>query len=249
MPAKSKNKSVIAVCIQEPNEDGSSMDLGVIKGDELRFLHQAFITDSLVCALALDKTDVRLYHIDDPERAKLVKIVTEYLEQKLTGEAARTFQTSFRPVSLDRDRWGIRIERVFQECFKEGYDQIIVIGSRTPTVTTSQLKTTQKMLKESDAVFGPTPDGRYYLIGMSGGYQIELSAFDWKSPSIYSEVASAFTDKGLKWAELEIWYAVETADDLEILARDINQYRFEGDKLTAHETELVLERILARLDS
>ncbi len=248
MPSKSKNKSVVATCVQEPTEDGSSMDFGLIKGDELRFLHQAFITDTLAAALELKDTDVRLYYIDDPDRVKLVGIVTDYLDRKLAGRAANSFKNNFALFDLERERWGIRIENVFQQCFATGYDQIIVVGSRTPTVTTSQLRTTQKMLCESDAVFGPTPDGRYYLIGMSGSYKIELSQFDWKSPTIYSEVVSAFADQSLKWSELEIWYAVERSDDLELLARDINQYRFEGDTITAHETELVLERILTRLD-
>ena len=247
MPTKTKNKSVVAVCVQEPTEDGSSMDFGAIKGDDLRFLHQAFITDSLTSAVEIDEADVRLYYIDDPERVKLVGIVPDYLDRKLTGKTAVALKNHFSLFALERERWGVRVEKVVRQCFDAGYEQVIVIGSRTPTVTTAQLKTTLKMLKESDAVFGPTPDGRYYLIGMSGGYKIELSAFDWKSPAIYSEVVSAFTEGGLKWAELEIWYAVETSDDLEILARDINQYRFEGDMTTAHETELVLERILARL--
>ena len=123
-----------------------------------------------------------------------------------------------------------------------------MIGSRTPTVSAKQLATAARMLRESDAAFGPTIDGRYYLIGMSGSSQIELSKFDWKSPTIYSEVSATFEGKELKWAELEIWYAVENYNDLEILARDINQYRFEGDDVTAQETEAVLERILAKLD-
>ena len=104
------------------------------------------------------------------------------------------------------------------------------------------------MLHKSDAIFGPTPEGRYYLIGMSGKDHIKMSDFDWKSPSIYSEVGQAFTEKKLAWSEMEIWYAVETSDDLEMMARDINQFRFEGDDETAHETELVFERILERLE-
>ena len=83
---------------------------------------------------------------------------------------------------------------------------------------------------------------------MSGSYQISLDDFDWKSPSIYSQVAESFTEKQLSWSELEIWYAVESSEYLEMMARDINQYRFEGDETTAHETEVVLERILARLE-
>ena len=71
MPAQKKNDSVIAICIQEPFEDGSSMDFGpAIQGDELRFLHQAFITDTIKNALEVNKADVRLYYIDLPERKR-----------------------------------------------------------------------------------------------------------------------------------------------------------------------------------
>jgi hypothetical protein len=83
---------------------------------------------------------------------------------------------------------------------------------------------------------------------MSGSSRIDLSAFDWKSPSIYSEVSQAFDTEKLSWSELEIWYAVEGLEELEMMARDINQYRFEGDEETARETEIVMERLLDRLE-
>jgi glycosyltransferase A (GT-A) superfamily protein (DUF2064 family) len=248
MPAKKTNDSVVAICIQEPREDGSTMDLGVIKGDDLRFLHQAFITDSISNALGLHDIDLRLYYIDLPDRQRLVKIVLEYLRKKMTGKKAEGLSKRFSSHQLDRDRWGIRIDYVFKDCFDAGYKNALVIGSRTPTITPKMMITALKMLRESDAVFGPTPEGRYYTIGMSGAYQINLAEFDWKSSSIYSEVADAFASKGLSWSELEIWYTVETPDELELLARDINQYRFEGDEDTARETEQVLHRILAKLE-
>ena len=78
--------------------------------------------------------------------------------------------------------------------------------------------------------------------------EIDLSEFDWKSPSIYSEVAAALDAKKVTWSELDIWYAVENLDDLELMARDINQYRFEGDEKTAQETEIVMERLLNKLE-
>ena len=249
MPAKKKNNSVIALCIQEPMEDGSAMDFGVIKGDDLRFLHQAFITDSIANALDLGDADVRLYYIDLSDRKRLVKIVLDYLKKKLNGTKAEGLKNRFSDYDMKKERWGLRIERIFKDCFEAGYTNVLLIGSRTPTITSQMMKTALKMLKESDAVFGPTPEGRYYTIGMSGSYQIKLADFDWKSPKIYSEVAESFTDRQLSWSELEIWYAVETPEELELLARDINQYRFEGDEETARETELVLERIITKLDT
>ncbi len=248
MPRTKKvNEAVIAVCIQEPAEDGSTMELGAIQGDALRFLHQAFITDTIGHALDTD-ADVRLYYVDQPERKRLVAIITEYLKKKLSGKRATALKSKFKAVPVDYERWGLRVERIFQDCFKEGYRHVLVIGSRTPTVKTSKMNRALRMLKEGDAVFGPTPEGRYYVIGMSKSYQIELSTFDWKSPSIYSEVSEAFSQKGLAWSELEIWYCVEDPDELELMVRDINQWRFEGDETTARETELVMERLLSKME-
>ena len=85
MANKKKNDTVIAVCVQEPLEDGSAMDLGAIKGDDLKFLHQAFITDSIHNALAVGNSDVRLYSIDSPERKRFVKIVTVLFLRKIAN--------------------------------------------------------------------------------------------------------------------------------------------------------------------
>jgi glycosyltransferase A (GT-A) superfamily protein (DUF2064 family) len=246
MPPKKTNKSVVAVCIQEPMEDGSTMDLGAIQGDDLRFLHQAFITDTVVNALQLPASDIRLYYINAPERARLVKIISEYLTKKFGGPKGG-LKGRFSTHPQEKERWGLRLESVFKECFKAGYKDVLLVGSRTPTFTAPMMKTALKVLQRSDAVFGPTPEGRYYTIGLSGKYHIKLSDFDWKSPAIYSEVVQALDAKGLSWSELEIWYAIESPEELDLMARDINQYRFEEDDTTARETELVMERLIAKL--
>ncbi|UCD64144.1 MAG: DUF2064 domain-containing protein [Candidatus Zixiibacteriota bacterium] len=248
MGEKKKRNSVIAICIQEPQEDGSSMDFGPIQGDNLRFLHQAFITDTIVNASVVENADIKLYHIDQPDRKKLVRIVTDYLMNRSQGKKGDQFKSRFQTVELEKQRWGIRIEEVFKDCFAQGYKHVLVAGSRTPTIRPAMFETALKMLSESDAVFGPTPEGRYYVIGMSGSYKINLADFDWKSPAIYSEVAEAFTQKNLEWSELEIWYCVENTEEIEMMIRDINQFRYEGDEQTARETEKVLERILTRLE-
>ena len=81
MPPKKNKKDVIALCIQEPFEDGSQMDFGIIQRDELKFLHQAFITDTISHAFGVGDVDVRLYYIDSSLRKKLIKIFTYYLKK------------------------------------------------------------------------------------------------------------------------------------------------------------------------
>jgi glycosyltransferase A (GT-A) superfamily protein (DUF2064 family) len=225
------------------------MELGAIQGDDLRFLHQAFITDTLLNALQVPSVDVRLYYIDDPEQVRLVKIVTDYVARKMTAKKKNDTAEHFSSIGMVGEGWGSRIEKVFQSCFDSGYKNVLVVGSRTPTFTANMMRTALRMLQQSDAVFGPTPEGRYYVIGMTGSYRISLAEFDWKSPSIYAVVASAFTEKDLSWSELEIWYAVESEEELDLMARDINQFRFEADDTTARETELVMERLISKLDT
>jgi glycosyltransferase A (GT-A) superfamily protein (DUF2064 family) len=242
-----RSKEVIVICVQEPFEEGTAIDFGPIHDDDVRILHQAFITDTITQGLRFSDVDIRLYHIDQPDRTRLLSIIIEYLRKKLTGNLADRFKNQFATIAQDNERLGIRLEHAFKDCFDSGYETVLLVGSRTPTVTTDMFKAAMKMLSESDAIFGPTPDGRYYSIGMAGAYKIELSTFDWKSPSIYSEVATAFSDNDLHWSELPIWYSVDSTEDLEFMARDINQFRFEGDTTTARETELAMERILAKL--
>lgn len=243
MSPKKKHESVIAICIQEPTEDGSCMNMGAIRGDDLRVLNEAFAVDTVRNALGVDGIDVRLYHNDLPDQRHAAKRAVE-----TAAEAGKAENGRFTLCERPRERWGARIEGVFRDCFNAGYKHVLVFGNRTPTITSAMMATALRMLKESDAVFGPTPDGRYYVIGMSGSTQIDLSEFDWKSPHIYSDVAHAFTKKKLSWSELEIWYAIENVDDLEIMARDINQYRFEGDDDTARNAEDVMERLIAKLE-
>ncbi len=249
MVSKKKKEAVIALCIQEPSEDGSSMDFGAIQGDDLKFLHQAFITDTISSALDVNSsTNIRVYYIDSPDRKKLIRIITEYLKKHLPAIIAATIKDRLVFCELPKERWGVRIEKVFKDCFDNDYSRVLLIGSRTPTVNAGMMETALKLLEKSDVVFGPTPEGRYYAIGMSGSYRVKLSELDWKSPHVYHDVTDAFEKEGLAWSELEIWYAVETTEFLEVMVRDINQFRIEEDEITAHETELVMERLLSKLE-
>ena len=247
MPSNQKNDTVLAICIQEISEDGSELNIGDnFSIEDVRFLHQAFIADTLVNTLGMKSVDICLFYGDFPDTRKSVTTILDYLRKKLKGKKATSLNNGLKITSLPAERWGLKMERVFKKCFEDGYKHVIFIGSRTPTLKDGALSRAIKLLKNSDAIFGPTVEGRYYLIGMSGEYHVELSEFDWRSPNIYSEVAEFLKEKGLSWAELELWYAVEHPEDLEYLVRDINQFRLEGDELSARETEMVLKRLVER---
>ena len=248
MSKSQTNDAVLAICIQEVMEDGSELNISeALSPEEIDFLHQAFIADTLVNVLDLRSVDFHLFYADLPKTKKAVNTIMNYLSRKLKGRKARILKEELKLTCLPPERWGIKMETSICRCLEDGYNHVLFIGSRTPTLKADMLKTALKLLKKSDAVFGPTVEGRYYLIGMTQQCHVKMSDFDWRSPNIYSEVANHFREKGLSWSELELWYAVEHHEDLEYLVRDINQYRLEGDEVSTKETELVLERLINRL--
>lgn len=61
---------------------------------------------------------------------------------------------------------GLRMQRAFAQGFKDGYKNIIIIGSDMYDLNQQDLEQAFKYLNEHDYVIGPAEDGGYYLIGM-----------------------------------------------------------------------------------
>ncbi len=61
---------------------------------------------------------------------------------------------------------GLRMEYAFQQGFKDGYKNIIIIGSDMYDLSQTDLKLAFQSLEQHDFVIGPAEDGGYYLLGM-----------------------------------------------------------------------------------
>ncbi len=61
---------------------------------------------------------------------------------------------------------GDRMLHAFQEGFKNGYTNIIIIGSDMYDITSEELMEGFRKLDNNDFVLGPAEDGGYYLLGM-----------------------------------------------------------------------------------
>lgn len=240
-------KSCIAILAQELIEDGSVMHLPGVHPDELIFLKQAFVADTIMNALRVPKVSVRLYHTALPERKKLIKRTIEYLRTKSAAAQSMGIESRLTVVETPAGAWGGRVEAAFEDLFAEEFQRGLLLGTRSPTVSGQMLQDALTLLSRQDVVFGPTPEGRYYAIGQAQRNHVPFASFDWTSPSIYASISDRLSHEQISWSELDIWYTVETPDELELMVRDINQFRFEGDEITAHESEAVVERIIARL--
>ena len=61
---------------------------------------------------------------------------------------------------------GVRMHHAFENGFKEGFENIIIIGSDLFDITQIELEEAFDKLRQNDFVLGPAEDGGYYLLGM-----------------------------------------------------------------------------------
>lgn len=71
--------------------------------------------------------------------------------------------------------FGERLGSAMRAVYAQGINHLLVIGNDSPDLSTETLKTAVALLQGGKTVFGPTPDGGTYLIG------INLECFDYES--------------------------------------------------------------------
>lgn len=71
---------------------------------------------------------------------------------------------------------GLRMARQLQRAWREGADQVVLIGSDLPQLQASDLAAAFQALNQAPLVLGPAQDGGYWLIGCAGQAAAKLSA-------------------------------------------------------------------------
>ena len=84
---------------------------------------------------------------------------------------------------------GERMAEAFRETFAMGHAQALIIGTDSPDLPSVFIEEAFARLQrgECDAVFGPTMDGGYYLVGMSRLHRELFSGISWSSAAVLQE--------------------------------------------------------------
>ena len=117
----------------------------------------------------------------------------------------------------------------------------ILIGSDIPTLPPRVLIAAMAMLREPGerAVFGPSEDGGYYLVGIKSQAAAPLFApLPWSTPSVMATTRQRAAEAGLALAEVATWYDVDDADGYARLVADL-----EGHASVARHTRAVIDSL------
>lgn len=109
---------------------------------------------------------------------------------------------------------GERMKNAFEEGFKNGYRNIIIIGSDLYDLHQEDLEKAFKLLQEKDAVIGPATDGGYYLLGMNQLFPEVFQKKEWGTSSVLEETLKDLKEKkiGLLEARNDVDYYSDIKD-------------------------------------
>ncbi|TDN95670.1 hypothetical protein DET49_101269 [Salegentibacter sp. 24] len=113
------------------------------------------------------------------------------------------------------DGLGERMKNAFQEGFKNGYKNIILIGSDLYDLQQEDLNKAFQLLDKKEAVIGPATDGGYYLIGMNQLFPEVFQQKDWGTSTVLEETLKDLKNKNIA--------LLEARNDIDYLS-DINDH-------------------------
>lgn len=115
---------------------------------------------------------------------------------------------------------GQRMANAFRTAFEEGIDACCIIGSDLPDLPLEYVRKAFRMLEENriDAVFGPSSDGGYYLLGMRRLWPELFENVPWSTSLVLETSLKHARASELTVDLLPVWHDIDTIDDLKQLA-------------------------------
>ena len=111
---------------------------------------------------------------------------------------------------------GQRMQAAFEKMFSSGFELCCIIGSDAPDLPHSYIMEAFDLLEmqQADAVFGPSMDGGYYLLGVRQVWPQLFAHIPWSSVDVLHQSLAAACDSGLTTTLLPVWQDIDTLEDL-----------------------------------
>lgn len=203
-------------------------------------LHAAFLSDlggtleRLVQAGGARSISASLSYAGDVEHPAFVDLVER------RGLMAR---------EQGRGGLGDRLSLATSQAFEQGVEQLIIIGSDSPTLSTRHFDAAFDALERgADIVIGPSFDGGYYLIGFRAAHTCVFRDIDWSTREVLGQTLERAESEALDVALLEFWYDVDEREDLLLLRTHLLQHLARMDGGQYSDTRTMLEQLESILD-
>ena len=118
---------------------------------------------------------------------------------------------------------GERIFNAFRHCAQKGYSHIVLIGSDSPSMPGTFIKTAFSELRKNDFVIGPCFDQGLYLIGITDNKINRLARIiQLDTGKDVSMILKRLSQTNINFTLLPFWYDVDNIDDYQFLKLHLN---------------------------
>ena len=109
---------------------------------------------------------------------------------------------------------GERMLHAFELLFARGYNQVVIIGSDCPGLTSSHINAAFESLERDDVAIGPAKDGGYYLLGLKKLYAPIFRDKKWSTSSVFEDTMASIKVLRLSCHVLGMLTDVDEEEDL-----------------------------------
>jgi len=138
---------------------------------------------------------------------------------------------------------GERMANYFNETFAADAQRVVLIGSDCPDITPEIINEAFKSLENADVVLGPTFDGGYYLVGMSGKFHDIFSDITYSTESVLEETLSLAKRNSITCHCLDRLNDIDEIDDLNQYIQQLENKQSSGDASTMES--VLLEELIS----
>ncbi len=132
---------------------------------------------------------------------------------------------------------GEKMRRAFEGRFADGYRRVVIIGSDSPSLPKEYIE--KAFQSTADLILGPSTDGGYYLIGMTGQTADVFSQVAWSTDSVLADTLKTVESADISLDLLPVWYDVDEIEELRFLKTHLAMMHRSGD-LQARATYEIL---------
>lgn len=125
-----------------------------------------------------------------------------------------------------------------------GPQPVVLIGSDSPTLAKFEVEYALHRLTEVDCILGPATDGGLYLIGLRGESNVRiLRPVEWSTSGVLEQTLAEIHRNGLTWEVLQLWYDIDTLDDVNFLRGHLAVLKHTQPELWRElgQTEIILD--------
>ena len=188
------NKNLIIIFVRNPELGKVKTRLSKTIGNQKALKTYILLLDHTKAVLDKLSTDKVVYYSEEIQYNDLWSD-THYQKKKQKG-----------------DDLGARMENAFETAFKEGYKNVVIVGSDLYDLRPTHLEAAFKALETHEFVLGPSLDGGYYLLGMKTLYPALFKSKNWGTSSVLEDTLKNLKQENVKL--LEALNDIDTFEDL-----------------------------------